>query len=235
MNICSALDLEISGSNSASFVPAPRISTSIFAIAAAVRQAMLAPVRQRRPKPRLLLRRKLEAEGRIPGSFAAIGTGTGVDAIGAGLIFPGLKTIAVTDIESCNTAPNLECVIFARQDDYRRGCSCSSHHVKALPAATDAATFQPNKLFPTPPVPPKRVTSLQSGKFLICLSVGMLAGSMPPTETRSGTRAGGADLALKILAAFANSRSTSSGSGSSNFVLSKSSVIEALRLSVRVE
>ena len=54
------------------------------------------------------LRRKLEAEGRIPGSFAAVGTGTGVDAIAAGLIFPELKTIAVTDIESGVLAQGLE-------------------------------------------------------------------------------------------------------------------------------
>jgi len=54
------------------------------------------------------LRRKLEAEGRIPESFAAIGTGTGVDAIGAGLIFPELKTIAVTDIEPGVLAQGLD-------------------------------------------------------------------------------------------------------------------------------
>jgi hypothetical protein len=45
------------------------------------------------------LRRSLEAEGHAPHSFAAIGTGAGVDAIGAGFIFPTLDTIAVTDIE----------------------------------------------------------------------------------------------------------------------------------------
>jgi hypothetical protein len=54
------------------------------------------------------LRRTLEAEGRPPQSFAAIGTGTGVDAIGAGLIFPTLKTIAVTDIEPDVLALGLE-------------------------------------------------------------------------------------------------------------------------------
>ncbi len=54
------------------------------------------------------LRRKLDSEGRLPESFAAIGTGTGVDAIGAGLIFPELKTIAVTDIEPGVLAQGLE-------------------------------------------------------------------------------------------------------------------------------
>ena len=54
------------------------------------------------------LRRKLTSEGPHPQSFAAIGTGTGVDAIGAGLIFPGLKTIAVTDIEPGVLAQGLE-------------------------------------------------------------------------------------------------------------------------------
>jgi hypothetical protein len=45
------------------------------------------------------LKQTLQNEDRLPTSFAAIGTGTGVDAIGASLIFPSLKIIAVTDIE----------------------------------------------------------------------------------------------------------------------------------------
>jgi hypothetical protein len=45
------------------------------------------------------LNKMLEAEGRPLRSFAAVGTGSGVDAIGAGFIFPRLQSIAVTDIE----------------------------------------------------------------------------------------------------------------------------------------
>jgi hypothetical protein len=52
--------------------------------------------------------KKLEAEGRPPQSFAAVGTGSGVDAIGAGHIFPLLKSIAVTDIEESVLAQALE-------------------------------------------------------------------------------------------------------------------------------
>ncbi len=54
------------------------------------------------------LEKALQAEGRPPQSFAAIGTGTGVDAIGAAAIFPTLKTIAVTDIEPDVLAQGLE-------------------------------------------------------------------------------------------------------------------------------
>ncbi len=54
------------------------------------------------------LKKTLGAEGRPPRSFAAVGTGTGVDAIGAGLIFPSLQTIAVTDIEPGVLAQGLE-------------------------------------------------------------------------------------------------------------------------------
>jgi hypothetical protein len=54
------------------------------------------------------LRDTLEAEGRSPRSFAAVGTGPGVDAIGAGLIFPTLNDIAVTDIEPGVLAQALE-------------------------------------------------------------------------------------------------------------------------------
>ncbi len=54
------------------------------------------------------LNKALEAEGRPPQSFAAVGTGSGVDAIGAGLIFPHLKSIAVTDIEESVLAQALE-------------------------------------------------------------------------------------------------------------------------------
>ncbi len=50
----------------------------------------------------------LDAEGRPPRSFAAVGTGAGVDAIGAGFIFPTLETIAVTDIEPEVLAQGLE-------------------------------------------------------------------------------------------------------------------------------
>jgi hypothetical protein len=54
------------------------------------------------------LKKTLEAEGRAPRSFAAVGTGSGVDAIGAGFIFPTLETIAVTDIEPGVLAQGLE-------------------------------------------------------------------------------------------------------------------------------
>jgi hypothetical protein len=54
------------------------------------------------------LKGKLTSEGSTPRSFAAIGTGTGVDAIGAGLIFPELATIAVTDIEPGVLAQGLD-------------------------------------------------------------------------------------------------------------------------------
>jgi hypothetical protein len=54
------------------------------------------------------LSRTLEAEGRPPQSFAAVGTGSGVDAIGAAAIFPALKTVAVTDIEPDVLAQGLE-------------------------------------------------------------------------------------------------------------------------------
>ncbi len=54
------------------------------------------------------LKGKLTSEGSTPRSFAAIGTGTGVDAIGAGLIFPELNTIAVTDIEPGVLAQGLD-------------------------------------------------------------------------------------------------------------------------------
>jgi hypothetical protein len=54
------------------------------------------------------LKKALEGEGRPPRSFAAVGTGAGVDAIGAGFIFPALETIAVTDIEPEVLAQGLE-------------------------------------------------------------------------------------------------------------------------------
>jgi methylase of polypeptide subunit release factors len=42
---------------------------------------------------------QLAALGRSPQSFAAIGTGSGLDAIGAAHIFPSLRRIIVTDVE----------------------------------------------------------------------------------------------------------------------------------------
>lgn len=54
------------------------------------------------------LNKTLETEGRPPQSFAAVGTGSGVDAIGAGLVFPHLESIAVTDIEESVLAQALE-------------------------------------------------------------------------------------------------------------------------------
>jgi len=43
---------------------------------------------------------KLREESRLPHSFASVGTGCGVDAIGAQLIFPTLEAIMVTDVSS---------------------------------------------------------------------------------------------------------------------------------------
>jgi methylase of polypeptide subunit release factors len=46
-----------------------------------------------------LIAAKLEANGVRPETFAAVGSGSGIDAIGAANIFPSLKRIIVTDVE----------------------------------------------------------------------------------------------------------------------------------------
>jgi len=47
-----------------------------------------------------LVERQLTAAGMRPQSFAAIGSGSGIDAIGAAHIFPTLKRVIVTDVEA---------------------------------------------------------------------------------------------------------------------------------------